>query len=48
MMNPELNTFDTIYVNTNDIENIKQDSLFNGIINFSETNYTENFTDYLS
>ena len=48
MMNPELNIFDTIYVNTNDIENIKQDSLFNGIINFSETNYTENFTDYLS
>ena len=48
MTNPELNSFDTIYVNTNDIENIKQDSLFNEIINFSETNYSENFTDYLS
>ena len=48
MKNPELNTFDTTYVNTNDIDNIKQDSLFIKIINFNETSYSETFTDYIS
>jgi len=48
MQNEETNGLDTIFVNTSNITNIKNDTLFNKIINFNQTSYNESYTDYLS
>jgi len=48
MKNEETNGLDTIFVNTSNIKNIENDTLFNKIINFNQSSYNESYTDYLS
>ena len=48
MKNEETNGLDTIFVNTGNIYAMKNDTLFNKVINFNQSSYNESYTDYIS
>ena len=48
MLNAETNGLDTLFINTSNIENAKNDTLFKKIVSFSRSSYNESYTDYIS